>query len=56
MATTGTPQKSEAAQQQPQRTPEELKLLATLERALGRKMTPQEAFLSLEQAHYLGEL
>jgi hypothetical protein len=40
----------------PQRTPEELDLIATMERWAGRKLGEAEIYIGLEQARHIGEL
>ena len=49
----GTQRKTEA---DPKRSEEELKAIAQLERAAGRKLTEQEIAMSLVQMRAIGEL
>ena len=53
MVMIGTQRKTEA---DPKRSEEELKAIAQLERAAGRKLTEQEIAMSLEQMRAIGEL
>lgn len=53
MTTTGTQPKNEAGQTLPD---DEAAFIADMEKASGRKLTPQEAALFIEQAKAVGEL
>jgi hypothetical protein len=54
--TTGTHKKPEAESSHKKLSAEEQKIIELLEWSKGRKLSPQEVQLSLDQARHLGEL
>jgi hypothetical protein len=54
--TTGTHKKSEAENSHEGLSEEEKKIIELLEWSKGRKLSPEEVHLSLEQARHIGEL